>query len=131
LLAASVKAFVAPQNGMSDPPVDAIPFCSVLENAAAYDGKEIAVRGIYYRVIHGSILTGQTCHEKANMMLSRDWKADKQALKLLNSRARNNQATVIALRGTFRVAKQGCFGQTCSPYEIEERELLSAAVSSK
>ncbi len=65
------------------------------------------------------------------MMLSRDWKADKQALKLVNSRARNNQATVIAPRGTFRVAKQGCFGQTCSLYEIEERELLSAAIPSK
>jgi hypothetical protein len=132
LLATSVIAFVAPPNGKADPPVEAIPFCTVLENAAAYDGKEITVRGIYYRVIHGSILTGQTCHEKANMMLSRDWKADKQALKLVNSRARDNQATAIALRGTFRVAKQGeCFGQTCSPYEIEEHELLSAAIPSK
>ncbi len=64
LLAASVKAFAAPQNGKSDPPVAAIPFCTVLENAAAYDGKEVTVSGIYYRVIHGSILTGQTCHEK-------------------------------------------------------------------
>jgi hypothetical protein len=132
LLAASLTTMAVPQNGRLDPSAEAIPVCTVFENASAYDGKEITVRGLYYRVIHGSILRGSTCDGKANMRQSREWKANRRAAKLLNSQARDNDATGIVLRGTFRMAKKGqCFGQTCSPYEIEGHELLSAEAPSK
>jgi hypothetical protein len=131
-LAASVATMAISQSGKPDQSAEPIPFCTVIANASVYDGKEITVRGLYHRVIHGSILTGLTCNGKANLRQSRDWKADKQAIKLLNARARNDQATEIALRGMFRVAQQGqCFGQTCSPYEIEESMLLSAEIPGK
>jgi len=106
---------------------EAIPLCDVLMDVAKYDGKEITVRGVYYRVIHGSILTASVCEKtKVNMRSASDWKADKHALSVLNSRARKNQGTDIVLHGTFRVAHESCFGQTCTLYEIEERELLCA-----
>jgi hypothetical protein len=131
-LAASVTTTAIAQNGKPDPSAEPMPLCTVLANASTYDGKEITVRGLHYRVIHGSILRGPTCDGKANLRLSQDWKADKQTIKLHNSRSRHDQATEIALRGTFRVAQQGqCFGQTCSPYEIEEHMLLSAKIPDK
>jgi len=131
-LAASVATMAIPQNGKPDPSAEPIAFCTVLANASVYDSKEITVSGLYYRVIHGSVLRGPTCDGKANIRLSQDWKADKQAIKLLNSRASNDQATEIALRGTFHVAQLGqCFGQTCSPYEIEGHMLLSAKIPGK
>jgi hypothetical protein len=131
-LAASVATIAIPQNAKSDPSAESIPFCTVIANASAYEGKEIRLRGLYNRVIHGSILRGPTCDGKANVRLSRNWKADKQAMKLLNSRTRNDQATEIVIRGTLRVAQQGqCFGQTCAPYEIEEHMLLSAEIPGK
>jgi hypothetical protein len=106
---------------------EAIPLCDVLADAAKYDGKDITIRGVYYRVIHGSILTTSACEKtKVNMRSASDWKADKHALSVLNSRARKNQGTDIVLRGTFRVARDGCFGQTRTLYEIEEHELLCA-----
>jgi hypothetical protein len=106
---------------------EAIPLCNILMDAAKYDGKDITVTGVYYRVIHGSILTASGCEKsKVNMRSASDWKADKHALSVLNSRARKNQGTNIVLRGTFRVAHDGCFGQTCSLYEIEEHQLLCA-----
>ena len=43
LLAVSLTAIAAAQNGKSDLPVEAIPFCTVLENPDSYDGKEITV----------------------------------------------------------------------------------------
>jgi hypothetical protein len=106
---------------------EAIPLCDVLTDAAKYDGKDITVRGLYYRVIHGSILTSSACDKaKVNMRLASDWKANKHALSVLNSRARKNHGTDIVLSGTFRVAHDGCFGQTCTLYQIEEHELLCA-----
>jgi len=129
--AASVTSMAIPQNVKPDASAAVIPFCTVLSNASAYDGKEVTIKGVYWRVIHGSILTGPTCDGKANMRLSANWKGDKQAVKLRNSRARSNQGNQVVVRGTFRVAQQGCFGQTCSLYEIEESALLSAEVPSR
>ncbi len=41
----------------------AIPVCNILADAAKYDGKDVAVRGLYYRVTHGSILTAPACEK--------------------------------------------------------------------
>lgn len=107
---------------------EAIPLCTAIADASQYDGKDITVGGIYYKVIHGSILTSSGCPKtKVNMRLAQDWKGDKQAIRTRNSLTSKNQGTDVVLRGTFRVARQGCFGQTCSLYEIEEHELLCAA----
>lgn len=108
---------------------EAMSLCDVLSNASKYDGKDVTVRGVYYQVIHGSILTDPACAKtKVNMRLAADWKPDKQALSLLNSRSRKNEGTEVVFRGTFRAAHAGsCFGQTCSLYEIEDHELLCTA----
>jgi hypothetical protein len=127
LVAACFAPLASSREKQCQSTAEAIPLCSVLSNATKYDGKDITVKGVYYRVIHGSILTESACEKtKVNMRLASDWKANKHALSILNSRARNNQGTDIALRGTFRVAQDGCFGQTCTLYEIEEHELLCA-----
>src|SRR5208283_3778496 len=107
----------------------ALPLCAVLADAGQYDGKEITVAGIYHTVIHGSILTASACpgaDKKVNMRAAPNWKADKKVLKALNSLTDKHKSADVVLRGIFRVAKQGCFGQTCSLYEIEETELLCA-----
>ena len=82
-------------------------------------------------VIHGSILIGPACPQiDVNMRRSENWKGDKQAVAVLRSILRKNRlATVdVVIRGIFRADKgQGCFGQNCLPYELEENELLCAA----
>jgi hypothetical protein len=115
-----------------DPPkgaLEAIPICTVLANARQFDGQEITVRGTYYRVFHGSMLRSTACEgadNRVNLRLASNWKADKGALKTLNHLVRRSEPVDVVLRGVFRKAKDGCFGQMCSPYEIEETELLSA-----
>jgi len=127
LVAAWFTALAFSSENKCSASAEAIPLCDVLSAASKYDGKVITVRGIYYRVIHGSILTASACEKtKVNMRSASDWKADKHALSLLNSRAQKSQATEVVLRGTFRVARDGCLGQTCSLYEIEDHELLCA-----
>ena len=118
-------AFSAEKKCSADP--EAMPLCAVLTDAAKYDGKDLTVRGTYYRVIHGSILTAPACRStKVNVRSAEDWKANEHALSVLNLRARKNQGTDVVLRGTFRVAHDGCFGQTCTLYEIDDHELLCA-----
>jgi hypothetical protein len=106
---------------------EAIPLCRVLADAPKYDGKDVTVEGLYYRVIHGSILTAPACRTmKVNMRSAADWHGDKHVVSVLNSLTRQNQPADVILRGTFRVAHEGCFGQTCSLFEIETHELLCA-----
>lgn len=64
-IALLAMSLAAAQNGKSDLPVQAIPFFTVLDNSASYGGKEITVNGLYHRVIHGYILTGQSCTKKS------------------------------------------------------------------
>jgi hypothetical protein len=105
----------------------AIPLCRVLADAPRYDGKDVTVNGLYYRVIHGSILTAPECRAtKVNMRSAADWRGEKRVVDVLNSLTRRNQPADVVLRGTFRAAHDGCFGQTCSLFEIEEHELLCA-----
>jgi hypothetical protein len=109
----------------------AIPLCTVLADAAKYDGKEITVRGRYRMVIHGSVLMSPTCSETlVNMRGILGEKRNKQALAVVRSLTKKDQFHPVdeVLRGNFRVAHQGqCFGQNCLSYEIEEVELLCAA----
>lgn len=111
----------------------AIPLCTVLSDAANYDGKEITVGGLYRMVIHGSILTSPACGKTyVNMRQASDYKADKHASTVLRSETKKDQfqSVEVVLRGTFRVAQQGqCFGQNCLLYEIEDHGLLCAKSS--
>lgn len=109
---------------------DAIPLCSVLSDASKYDGKEITVRGLYRMVIHGSVLMSPSCSQTyVNMRRVVDEKPNKQALAVIRSLTKKDQfhPVDVVLRGNFRVAHDGCFGQNCLRYEIEETELLCAA----
>jgi hypothetical protein len=114
--------------------IQPIPLCTVLSDAAKYDGKEITVRGLYRMVIHGSILMGSACpKDSVNLRGAPNAKDDKQASAVLRSfyKKKKNRFQPVdeVLRGTFRVAHQGqCFGQDCWPYEIEVTELLCAEV---
>ena len=108
---------------------EAIPLCTVLSDAAKYDGKEITVRGLYRMVIHGSILTSPECGKTyVNMRQASNYKADKHASNVMRSLTKKDrfQSVDVVLRGTFRVARGDCFGQNCLPYEIEGHELLCA-----
>jgi hypothetical protein len=57
-----------------------------------------------------------------------DAKLDKQALTVIRSLTKKDQfhPVDVVLRGNFRMAHEGCFGQSCLLYEIEETELLCA-----
>jgi hypothetical protein len=46
-----------PQDGKREVSSEAMPLCSVIANSSKYDGKVIAVAGLYRFVIHGAILT--------------------------------------------------------------------------
>lgn len=109
----------------------ALPLCTVLADAAKYDGKEITVRSLYRMVIHGSILVGPACpKDNVNMRGAPDWKGDKHALAIIRSLTKKDRFRPVDIvsRGIFRVAHEGqCFGQNCLRYEIEEIELLCAA----
>jgi hypothetical protein len=64
----------------------AVQLCTLVENAAQYDGKEVLVRGLYRMVLHGSILSGSTCSRvEANMRRAQNWKGDKHARAVLKS----------------------------------------------
>ncbi len=109
--------------------VQAVPLCTVLSDAPKYDGKEITVRGLYRMVIHGSVLMSPACSPTyVNMRRALDEKPNKQALAVIRSLTRKDQfhPVDVVLRGNFRVAHEGCFGQNCLLYEIEETELLCA-----
>lgn len=112
------------------PPPETLPLCTVLSDAAKYDGKEITVRGLYRIVIHGSVLMSPACGKTyVNMRQASDYKADKHASATMRSLTKKDQfqSVDVVIRGTFRVAQQGqCFGQNCLPYEIEDHELLCA-----
>jgi hypothetical protein len=109
---------------------EAIPLCTVLSDAAKYDGKEITVRGLYRMVLHGSVLTSPECGKTyVNMRQASDYKGDRDASAIMRSLTKKDQfqSVDVVIRGTFRVAKQGqCFGQNCLSYEIEDHELLCA-----
>lgn len=109
---------------------EAVPLCSVLSDASKYDGKEITVRGLYRMVIHGSVLMSPACSKTyVNMRRVVDEKPNKQALAVIRSLTKKDQfhPVDVVLRGNFRVAHDGCFGQNCLLYEIEETQLLCAA----
>ena len=107
-----------------------IPICTVLSDAAKYDGKDITVRGLYRMVIHGSILMSPACGKTyVNMRQASDYRADKHSSSVLRSLTKKDQfqSVDVVLRGTFKVAQHGqCFGQNCLSYEIEDHELLCA-----
>jgi hypothetical protein len=108
-----------------------ISICYLVSNAAAYDGKEITIRGLYRSVAHGTILMGSASCTNAeiNLRLASDYKEEKSASRMLTSLIKRNrfQPVVVIVRATFWAAKEGnCFGQICASYEIETHELLSA-----
>jgi hypothetical protein len=110
-----------------------VPLCTVLSDAANYDGKEITVKGLYRVVIHGSVLMEPTCSKAlVNMREAPDYRADKHAQDVIRSLTKKDQflSVDVVLRGTFRVALEGqCFGEMCEPYEIQVEELLCAEKS--
>jgi hypothetical protein len=130
LLAACVNPVASAGDNECTVPTKAVPLCTVLSDAASYDGKEITVRGLYRMVIHGSILTSPACGKTyVNTRRASDYKADKHASAVVRSLTKKDQfqSVEVVLRGTFRVAPQGqCFGQNCLLYEIEDHELLCA-----
>lgn len=113
------------------PSTQSIPICTVLADAAKYDGKEVTVNGVYRMVIHGSILTAPACSkDDVNLRRAAHWKGDKRAVATIRSLTKKNQfqSVDVVSRGIFRMAHEGqCFGQNCLRYEIEETELLCAA----
>jgi hypothetical protein len=120
----------AREQAKDNAPVEAMPLCTVLADAAKYDGKEIVVRGLYRMVIHGSILMDRACSKTdVNLRQAPGYKADKQALSVLRALTKKDQfqPVDVVYRGTFRVAHQEqCFGEICARYEIEIMELISA-----
>jgi len=108
-----------------------ISICDMVSNAAAYDRKEITIRGLYLIIFHGSILMGlQSCpKEEVNLKSAPDSKDDKSAAAMLSHLRKKDpfKPVEVVFRGTFRVAREGqCFGQICATYEMEINEFLSA-----
>jgi hypothetical protein len=113
--------------------VNAISLCLVLSDASKYDGKEIIVTGLYRMVTHGSVLMSPACSlTYVNMRRVLNEKPNKQALAVIRAVTKRDRfhPVEVVLRGNFRVAHEGCFGQNCLLYEIEETELLCAMAPS-
>jgi hypothetical protein len=131
LLGVSLGAVASSDVDKCPASAQALPLCTVLADAAKYDGKEITVRALYRMVVHGSVLMGTTCSQiEVNTRQAAGYRADKQAVAVVRSLTKKNQFQPVdeVLRGTFRVAqKEQCFGQICAPYEIEVSELLCAS----
>jgi hypothetical protein len=112
---------------------EAIPICTIVADAAKYDGKQILVKAIWRAAIHGSILTGPTCLDVGiNSRKAENSHAEKQALKTIHSLTKKDQfhSVEIVARGTFRKAYSGtCFGPNCLGYEFVVSELLCASDS--
>jgi hypothetical protein len=134
LAAACFSPLALSGEGQCSASTEAVPLCTVVSDAATYDGKEITVRGLYRMVIHGSILMGSACpKDNVNVREAPNAQDDKHALAVVRSfyKKKKNRFQPVdeVLRGTLRVAHPGhCFGQDCSPYEIEVTELLCAEV---
>lgn len=107
-----------------------VSICTILSDAAKYDGEEVLVKGQYRMVIHGAILMGHSCSgTDVNLREAKVYKANKQASSTLRSQTKKDQfrPVDVVFRGIFHVAHNGqCFGQICAAYEIETTELLSA-----
>lgn len=106
------------------PPL-ALSICSVLSQAAQYDGKDIRVRGVYVSNNHGAEFFGNQCKSRENMVNVRgsDTNSHKQFVKAMRKIDASQPADMV-VRGRFSVAKTGCFGSTCDRYEIKETWLL-------
>ena len=111
-------------------PDQALSVCAITANAKHYDGMSVVLQGYYRMVIHGAILRGNSCPEvELAVRRARNYRANKQASNVLRSLTKKSQfrPVDVIVRGVFRVAKEGhCFGQICSSYQIEIRELLYA-----
>jgi hypothetical protein len=96
--------------------VQAVDICTVVSNAAQYDGKEILVQGLWKMVIHGSLLKGNECPKvEVNLTQTQDYKANKKASSLVRSLAKKDQFGVV--HSTSRVT--ACSSQSASPVLIE------------
>ena len=105
--------------------------CDILARSSAYQGNQVLVRGIYFRVFHGSLLFAPGCstveNPRMNIRLAAHFRGAKRALGLLNRLASNGEPVNAVFAGTFREAPIGsCFGQTCLCYELEATDLVSA-----
>jgi hypothetical protein len=100
--------------------------CQIASRAADYDGHEVAAKGIYWRTVHGAVLSASECRDqKVNIRLNAKFKAGKKDLRTLGRLANGQQAADVVFRGVFRLARQGqCFGQDCRPFQIDADELL-------
>ena len=130
LFAACLNAFSSPTGDHCADSAPAVPICRIVENAAKYDGKKIAIAGLYRAVLHGSILTDSACPDVyVNVRRTADWKASRKAVAVIRSLTKKNkfESVDVISRGIFRVAREGqCFGQNCLQYEFEESQLLCA-----
>ncbi len=111
-----VAAFPALVMAQASSSVQAVDICTVVSNAAQYDGKEILVQGLWKMVIHGSLLKGNECPKvEVNLTQTQDYKANKKASSLVRSLAKKDQFGVV--HSTSRVT--ACSSQSASPVLIE------------
>jgi hypothetical protein len=130
MLGVCITSFAGSGDDRCASSVEAVPLCTVLSDAAKYDGQEITVRGLYRMVLHGSVLMSPACGKiYVNVRQASDYRANKHALGIMRSLTKKDQfqSVDIVFRGTFRVAPRGqCFGQNCLSYQLEDHELLCA-----
>ncbi|MGD0500205.1 MAG: hypothetical protein ABSC23_17420 [Bryobacteraceae bacterium] len=123
------------QQTTDKPPAAAVSLCAVISDAAAYDGKEIVVEGLYRMVLHGAIMMDRACPKvQVNLREAPGYTSDKRAAATLRSLTKNDQfrTVAVAFRGILHVAREGqCFGQVCASFEIATTELLSARPEDK
>jgi hypothetical protein len=107
-------------------PPSASSICSVLANAADYDGKEITVRVISQSNPEGGFSYGPECsHEYIGLRDAPDFKPNKEVQKKWRKK-RAYQPVDLVLRGKFNICREDCFvGMYWTPYQIEVREYLS------
>ncbi len=111
------------------PPI-VLPICSVLANAAEYDGKEVTVRGIYRFEIHGSELWGPECESPDKMVsVSRTLgSTDSKKIRKAWRKIGTHERAEVVFRGTFMICRGEraimCTASIVKFYEFQVRECL-------
>jgi hypothetical protein len=67
-----------------------VPISTVLTHANKFDGRQVTVRGLFFREVHGSILSTPECpHMNVTLRLSSDFKSKGRSERRLNSITRS------------------------------------------
>lgn len=108
----------------------AVPICTVIANAKAYDGQSVLVRGLYRAEPHGGIFYGASCSQNVvRLRWSSRYVESEEAKPLVENslNADDTKPIEVAYGAVFHVIPGlQCSVARCFRYEIETSRLVAA-----